>query len=92
MMIPDAKLIAYAMKNPEFTYVKLSASWDKSERDGGGFILAWAAKNVGFGEFTFYRGRGKDKNAVTCETEGMSKKFIAAALQHFLSTITYEDK
>ena len=69
-----------------FQYVRLGYAWQLDDQVG--FILKWAADNIGFGELTFI----KDSNGTICETECMSKKFIKAALEHFLNTIELVDK
>lgn len=83
---------------PTFEYVTLRFSnnrpgdptWGPSWRNDGGFILSWAAKDIGFGELTFVIPQGEER--VVCKTEGRDKTFIAAAMQHFLTTVEYKDK
>lgn len=98
MCIPSAimlwRLSSRLQKIPrkyEFMYVKLGntwEAWENDERNEGGFCLNWAAKNIGFGELIFIKEKGK----VICYTECMNKRFIDAAMMHFLNNIELIDE
>lgn len=81
-----------AIDEPVFVSVKLEEAWGPWKRgkkgNQGGFILAWQAEKVGFGQITFCL---KDGVAV-CSTECMPKVFVRRALEHFLATnVSYVD-
>lgn len=77
------------MKKYKFIYVQLKSTWKSNPGvNDGGFILKWAAKNVGFGELAFY----KKDNKTICDNECMDRNFINQAIQYWLNSIEYKDK
>lgn len=67
----DKKRIDKAMDNPEFRYSTFNTSDGKNA-----LIIEWQAKNIGFGNFTFYY----DEGQMCCDSEYMGRDFVKAAL------------
>ena len=71
----------------DFDFVHLSSVWEQDADYPAGFTLKWSAKNMGFGELTFFRGGGED----ICETECMSRDFVDQAIKFWLDNIKMVD-
>jgi|GEM_PF-6507503 len=71
------------VRNPEFAYVEVGNSWEANKHNDGGFTIRWGAKDIGFGELTFYY----KKKQLFCDTETMSKEFVRKALEHLTRTL-----
>lgn len=73
------------MTTTKFKYVVLSYAF--SNDAGEGFVLDWAADEIGFGQLTFVKRDGK----TICETECMSPKFVKEAMTHFIENVELLD-
>lgn len=86
-----------AKENPEFVYVNIDHVWTKtrSTEEGatgemleGGFVLAWGAKGLGFGQLEFRQFGPDVKNLkIECRTERMGEDFAKKALAFFIDSI-----
>ncbi len=87
----------------DFSYVTLFGFGDRESKDkpesnhNGGFVVGWGVKGFGFGEITFRR-KGAKKNTEhgdleggksVCDSEGMSKEFVKAALLKLVETAEF---
>lgn len=52
-----------------------------------GFVLQWAAKGIGFGEYTFIQ---KGDGTMECDTECSSGKFSQALLAEWLKRVKFK--
>lgn len=74
--LPDDKLV---IQNVEF--------WGRSERNGGGFAVAWIKKGVGFGELSVCR---QKDGQLHCDAEGMSRSFVEEVFDVLLQKLVIE--
>lgn len=87
-----------ALENPEFVYVNVdhvysrSADKETGEMLEGGFVLAWGAKGIGFGQLAFHQNGPDVKNLkITCSSEHMGRDFMRQALEHLAKTVELTD-
>jgi hypothetical protein len=80
-----------AMEKPKFVYCKMSRIWGPWKRgkrgNDGGFIVAWGAEKVGFGELSVCCKNGR----MYADTEGMGAPFARLVLWNLFKNVTTFD-
>ena len=74
------------MKNVKITDFQI---WEPHKFNEGGFKLKWTSDS-GFGEFSFFKKKGKDK--WICDNEMMDKESVKSVLLKFLDEVDFKYK
>jgi len=87
-----------ALEKLEFVYVNVDHVYSRrsdketGEMLEGGFVLAWGAKGIGFGQIAFHQdGEDLKKLKITCSSECMGLDFVKKALLHLANTVELTD-
>jgi hypothetical protein len=74
--VSEDKLAPYAQRHPEDVVLESSLIPCR-----GGFVVKWAVKNIGFGEFTFEIG---EDGSLKIWNECMGPRFIQHVMNHLI--------
>ena len=81
-------IVANFLENIEFTRVKYDTYWRR--KDSQGFRFRWAAKNIGFGELTFWKMSGATR--WLCDNECCYQPFPTMVLKYWLEHSKWKRK